>query len=744
LGALCALVIFNRTQAATAPLGGFIPFVGIGLTAQYKTLEGDPTGTYFIADREPFWSGPPLGGPHFELALLDSGAATHILTEAAAAGFDIHAPVGEDDDGFGGINTQIIFGSGGQIELTINDPLGVYAAGLGPGQRLSSSGNLLMNTGAMRGQSSFATLEAPASWQLPNVLGLPIMAHHSLSILNSEPQIFQDPTGRTMRTPNIEFFNRGAGADQATDLGIVRRTNLKLHPTSSFIAGPLYIQNLTLNEDFEIVGHEDPLSPSVLDSAGIYIEIDATRGSRFIDDKEFLFDTGADLTVVSQLTADRLGFDVEFDQPDFIVEVEGGGGIESGIPGFYVDELNIDTVGGSFTLQNVPVAVIDVPDPKEPANTIDGILGMHVFTGRNLIVDANPAASPEGGGPPRLWIGDPVAQTHNWATIAASGNWATAGNWSAAGTPNIMWDANVANVSGSNQTAVISANSTVYRLTVSSPTTASMKVQINPGATLTTYGEALIKQGGRIELAGGKLDAQFVNIEGGVLAGEGEVFVGTGPFFGQVRNLAGRVEPGDPIGELTIDGDFSQQDSGTLAIDLSGATQITQYDHLQVERFAFLSGTLQVNLLSFAPADNTSFTILTATDGVFGEFDNLQLPPAYEWDITYGANDVVLTVLGAAVNTPGDFNFDGIVNAADYVWFRKFQDTTQNESNWRTHFAEPQTGASPFAGVPEPGPFIFAILAACRLVLFQKPRPHRLTPAAPSAMSTARRSLYCR
>ena len=123
-----------------------------------------------------------------------------------------------------------------------------------------------------------------------------------------------------------------------------------------------------------------------------------------------------------------------------------------------------------------------------------------------------------------------------------------------------------------------------------------MTVQIKTGVTLTTFGETRIEVGGRIELGGGKLDAQFVNIDGGMLAGEGEVFVGTGPIHGPVRNLSGRIEPGDPIGQLTIDGDLSQQAGGTLAIDLGGTVAITQYDRIEVDRFAFLDGTLEVSL----------------------------------------------------------------------------------------------------------------------------------------------------
>jgi hypothetical protein len=728
-GTLCALAAACNVRAADAPLGGFIPLVGLGLTREFDDLDDEVT--FFIADRQdsfvgqfmgPFITNPPTT-PYFDFAILDTGSATHILTNTAANNnhFAVSKSYSGNTDGFAGINFQTIFGASGEIDLRINDPLGVYVAGLADGS--SSGSTLTMDTDALRGQSSFAMLQSidDTEWTLPNIIGLPMAAHHAIAIRNSEPVIFQhdfDDTAaqnvRTVRTPNIDLVPLGTGADE----GILRQVELKLRPSAGFIQGPFFVQG---GDIFSLEFHEDPASPSVVENGGLFVEVDLANGDKFLEDRELLFDTGVDLTVISRNTAKKLGFDAILDEPDYVVEVEGAGGVSTGVPVIYIDELNLDTIGGSFTLQNVPVIVFDLPNPNDPANVVAGILGMNAFSGRDIVIDANPAAGGSGGGPPTLFIGDPVAQTHSWSTNAASGNWAVDGNWSGTGTPNNMWDAIAANVSGSNQTAIVSANSTVYRTTVSGTPTARMTVQINAGATLTVYGEALIQQGGRIELAGGKLDAQFVNIEGGSLAGEGEIFVGAGPVFGQVRNLTGRVEPGDPIGELTIDGDYSQQETATLAIDLSGTTQVTQYDHLQIGRFAFLNGTLEVSLLSFAPPDDTSFTILSAEEGVFGQFDNLLLPPAYDWDITYGENDVVLTVLGAATNLPGDFNANGVVDAADYVWLRKFG-TPADEVTWRTHFGESQSGASPLAAVPEPGALILALAAACLSALSPRQR----------------------
>jgi hypothetical protein len=188
-----------------------------------------------------------------------------------------------------------------------------------------------------------------------------------------------------------------------------------------------------------------------------------------------------------------------------------------------------------------------------------------------------------------------------------------------------------------------------------------------------------------------------------------------------VRNLTGRVDPGTlgTTGELAIDGDYSQLVGGTLAIDLRGTTPVSQYDRLAVDRFAFLGGTLEVGLLGFTPSPGSMFTILTAGGGVFGEFDNLVLPAGFQWDVAYGANDVVLTFLGAAL--AGDFNDDGTVDAADYVLWRKNGGPQQEYLEWQSNFGTTTSGSgatrgSP-AGVPEPAGAILVAVAACGLAL---------------------------
>lgn len=63
----------------------------------------------------------------------------------------------------------------------------------------------------------------------------------------------------------------------------------------------------------------------------------------------------------------------------------------------------------------------------------------------------------------------------------------------------------------------------------------------------------------------------------------------------------------------------------------------------------------------------------------------------------------------------GDYNYDGAVDAADYVVWRK-NDGTQDEYNtWRANFGEPVrngSGASVNTTIPEPATWVLLMFAA--------------------------------
>lgn len=123
---------------------------------------------------------------------------------------------------------------------------------------------------------------------------------------------------------------------------------------------------------------------------------------------------------------------------------------------------------------------------------------------------------------------------------------------------------------------------------------------------------------------------------------------------------------------LPVNGDLSQSSNGTLQLDIGG-TAIGQFGRLQIAGQAQLGGALQVTLVNgFTPTAGQSFQFLNAAAGVSQTFQQLILPalaPGLQWDVDYGSRSLLLSVVSAAI--PGDFNRDGLVDAADYIMWRK-------------------------------------------------------------------------
>jgi hypothetical protein len=394
--------------------------------------------------------------------------------------------------------------------------------------------------------------------------------------------------------------------------------------------------------------------------------------------------------------------------------VTGSGGTFLDVPGYFLDSFTIQASGGggNLTLPNVPIVVLDVTSPVDGTNTLPGIVGMNVFTGRNMVI--NPKAGTVAAG---VYISEPVTASKNWTTTAASGTWSTGGNWSGGTTPNNLGIANVRHVSGGNQVAELTADATVWEVNVSGSASQTMTLAVQNGVGLTTFSGVNIESNGILQINGGTLDAQFVEIFGGTLRGSGLITTGSGPIPGQVESRSGIVSPGNGLGTLSIEGRFANGEASTLAIELGGLAAGTQYDQLLVDGGATLDGTLSVSLVGFTPFVGDTFTILTA-DAIGGQFSTLSLPGPYQWDVDYGATDVVLSVIGPGL--VGDFNSDNKVDMADYVVWRKSDGSPQRYETWRSHYGNiPGAGnsleSSGPASVPEPASIFFVITAACGL-----------------------------
>jgi hypothetical protein len=189
-----------------------------------------------------------------------------------------------------------------------------------------------------------------------------------------------------------------------------------------------------------------------------------------------------------------------------------------------------------------------------------------------------------------------------------------------------------------------------------------------------------VQQGGLVNLGANGLLMGVSNstgvyrLEGGTLngnasslnyAGPGGNFIMTG---GELFNTAaanfalnqagGIVQPGDGVGQMTVNGNYTEALPGSLQIEMAGTGIGTGHDNLAVNGLVTLSGGLDV-LLAFAPTLGQTFEVLSndSIDPIVGSFagkpqgstflTNFSGTP-YAFQISYfGANgndnDVILT-----------------------------------------------------------------------------------------------------
>lgn len=698
---VAALALPNLAAAQT-PIDGFLPMVGIALTDEF-----DDDFNFFPTSTVGTGGGTLLGAggvPNYDIALLDTGAGFSLLTDQAFSEFGLDAPSPGESDGYVGSEFVTIGGATGQLLVPINDPFGLYASGLQ--DRTGEGAAFAMNTATLPGQTNTSTLTFPAESPLPNVVGLPFASQYATSIRSDQPQIFE-LDGRTVRTPAIEFQPLGSGGGSIT-----RKAPLNLNPGSVFVQPPAYVLNIA---NFDIDNpQENPSIPTITQGA-LFLNANASNDGSSLGTKEFFFDTGASVTVLSSLNALSLGFDVVADTPEFTVSVVGSGGVAEDVPGFFVDEITLVALGGSITATDVPVLVLDVTDPSDPGNTVEGIIGTNLLARRNVVIDPNPSTG-GGGASAGVYISDPVTTDFEWAVSGPLGFWGASSSWDAGAPPTYLSVTRVGHQSGAVQVAGVAGEQQAWEVFVEGGAAGEeMGLLIVDNAKLTTFSGTTVLENAFVELAGGTLDTQYLDLRGGALVGDGLVTTGSGPIDGQVEVVeGGLVAPGDgAAGRITVEGRYSQSENGTLEIGLGGIVAAELHDQLVVDGTASLAGELIVSLIdsgggSFEPTPGMSFDILLYEQRG-GAFDTITLPSGYVWDVSYGSTSLTLSVLG--VPGAGDFNADGVVDLADYTTWRDGLGDTYTQADyqiWVDNFG--QTSAPIAAGVPEPAVFLILLV----------------------------------
>jgi hypothetical protein len=254
---------------------------------------------------------------------------------------------------------------------------------------------------------------------------------------------------------------------------------------------------------------------------------------------------------------------------------------------------------------------------------------------------------------------------------------------------------------------VLNGTGSAWEVNVSGVSGKTMKLRIASGATLTTFAGINVETFGTIQLEGGVVDSQFVEIQGGTLTGAGALTTGSGPIAGQVENRGGVVAPGNGVGTLSIVGRYAGSADSKLNLEIGGTVAGTQYDQLIVDGAATLGGQLNVALVNaFTPNLRAVFTVLSASEGLGGTFDSLSLPslPAGRvWFMDYGA-----TAFALKVTIPGDYDGDFDVDGADLTaWEAGFgtKFTSQDFLTWQRNLGSIAPLSS---SIPEPGTFALA------------------------------------
>jgi len=303
-------------------------------------------------------AGSPLagGGTNWCMAILDSGAATHLLNYPDSTALGMQGA-------YLTANTFTVGGAGGSAEAIVSRPAGFFLHGL---QDLAGQ---TVQSNRMVGLANFACgvlPEGATTNDIPSLLGAPMLAFFPAYIRNSQPVHFA-LGGQTLSSPSVTLY----AADGTNVPTLAHRAYLEIRPQTQPLVAYLALLDA------------DPVFPSMIGLSGSLFftanQVTLSQGTSSARDR-MLVDTGAQATLISRIAALDLGLDVQ--HPDFEVDVGGIGGTVTA-PGFYLDRIQLPAEGGSLAWTNVPVVVLNLGSPE--SGVLFGILGSNLLRDRDLV-----------------------------------------------------------------------------------------------------------------------------------------------------------------------------------------------------------------------------------------------------------------------------------------------------------------------------------------------------------------------
>jgi hypothetical protein len=254
-------------------------------------------------------------------------------------------------------------------------------------------------------------------------------------------------------------------------------------------------------------------------------------------------------------------------------------------------------------------------------------------------------------------------------------------------------------LAGTARLEATSVSNLVGTLRLTSPTT-----QVDSGAAFAGGGTLLNTAGKNLQLQDGANVAVLVENQGTLVIGSAAAAQATGL-------------------------EYQQDATGSWKVDLNGLA-LAQYDRYTLTGAAQLAGTLGLNL-GYVPAAGDTFNILSAAGGVTGAFSSVLQPVGLPSGLLFKVKYLPTLVQLTAVNfLAGDYNENGVVDAADYILWRNTLGTAVVEYSsadgngngivdgpdfdvWSSHFgatAGAGAGALVAIAVPEPSSALLLVI----------------------------------
>ena len=308
--------------------------------------------------------------------------------------------------------------------------------------------------------------------------------------------------------------------------------------------------------------------------------------------------------------------------------------------------------------------------------------------------------------------------------LRLNGGMLSVGSIDAASAANLDFDAGTLNITDSN--LVVGVGGTLGNAVIVGPSQTinlpSNSVTVDADANLNLIGgnfTASEATNNGLLLISNTTNVDFDSDDSGTgLTNNGELVAIDSTIAGMVTNN-GAIEL---VGTVDFTDGLTLAASGSLSIDLNG---LANFDAIQTDGDVLLSGLLDVDAGNYSPTVGDSFEILTAIGSVNGVFDSVALPSLSAgllWDLDYGSNDVLLSVVTAY---PSDFDLDGDVDGDDLTdptlgWQARYGNDLDGSNflAWQRELGSGVAGlASSSATVPEPSTLLLGAIACCGFFL---------------------------